>query len=181
MMLRTVLSLTVAVGLLVAPAIAAQQQQHGSGHPSGGSHPAFGSWHSAGGHSTPISHGAVHPPQGQTAPIAPNQTRSGTSYYRGTTHYSSGQALNASYARDAASYPGGAWVYGNGGRWYNGYWHSYWANADWVWFDGFYGFWFPLDGATVFVYESAPGVCEYWDGSEWVPYYDPDTGYYCPY
>jgi hypothetical protein len=89
--------------------------------------------------------------------------------------------VNPTYARHGSSYPGGAWVYNNQGRWYNGYWHNYWSNASWVWFRGYYGFWFPLDGATVFVYEVAPSVCQYWDGSGWVPYYDPDTGYYCPY
>lgn len=89
--------------------------------------------------------------------------------------------MNANYAVRGASYPGGAWMYGNQGRWYNGYWHNYWSGASWTWFNGYYGFWFPLDGVSVFVYEVAPNVCQYWDGSQWVPYYDPDTGYYCPY
>lgn len=181
-----------AVALFIAPTLASAQHNNNghssnSGHSSGGhstaSHASFGAWHSAGGHTTPLSHGAV-PARGSQAPqqhIVPNSTYHGAPYYRGTTHYTSSHALNASYARNAGSYPGAAWVFSGNGRWYNGYWHNYWANADWVWFNGFYGFWFPLDGVNVFVYEVAPGVCQYWDGNEWVPYYDPDTGYYCPY
>lgn len=189
-MLRSVITTMVAIALFVAPAVAAQQQ-HGthstSGHPAGGGHPAsggshatFGSWHSATTHTTPLTHGVAHQPQ-HAAVIPANRTVNGTPYYRGTTHYTSSHTPNATYARNANAYPGASWVYTGGHRWYNGYWHQYWASADWVWYNGFYGFWFPLDGVTVFVYEAAPGVCQYWDGSQWVPYYDPSTGFYCPY
>jgi hypothetical protein len=169
-------SVAIALALSIVPA-AAIAQRPGSGHPA--AHPAFGGWHAA----PPISH-AVPParlPQGTPPRIAPNRTVHGTPYYQGTTHYRNPGTLNAFYARHPNSYPGGAWVYTNGRRWYNGYWHRYWTGAHWTWFRGFYGFWFPLNLLTVFVYEAAPGVCDYWDGYEWIPYYDPLTGYYCPY
>ncbi len=186
-------TLVIGLSTLVPLASGAAQQQGHPQHPSQGSHPApqgghpaapqhasFGNWHASGSRPAPISHAPARPPA-STAHVGPNGTYHGTARYRGTTHYSSGRTVNVTYVRNAGAYPGATWVFSNQGRWYNGYWHNYWSGASWVWFQGFYGFWFPLDGATVFVYEVAPGVCQYWDGAEWVAYYDPTTGYYCPY
>jgi hypothetical protein len=66
--------------------------------------------------------------------------------------------------------------------WYDGYWHSYWANEPWTWFNGNYGFWFDNGGVSTFVYEESPGVCSYWNGAGWMPWYDPPLSPYpCPY
>lgn len=181
----------ITLALLASPIAASAQ--HGGGHAAGGhaagghavggsptgGHATFGNWHAA----PPVTRGVppARVPQAPMPRTVPNHTINGTPYYRGTTHYSNPGPLNDYYARHPNMYPGGSWSYSRGSRWYNGYWHHYWGGAHWTWFGGFYGFWFPLNAITVFVYEAAPGVCQYWDGYEWVPYYDPDTGYYCPY
>jgi hypothetical protein len=177
--MRKILLFGIALAMIAAPVVVSAQRP--AGHPPvhvTGSRPVFGGWHAA----PPVSHSIppARPPQRPQPRPVPNNTVHGTPYYRGTTHYAHPGAYNPYYARHPNMYPG-SWVYTGGRRWYNGYWHSYWARENWVWFGGFYGFWFPLNFITVFVYEEGPGVCEYWDGYEWVPYYDPDTGYYCPY
>ncbi|MGH7736252.1 MAG: hypothetical protein ACREMP_00020, partial [Candidatus Tyrphobacter sp.] len=107
----------------------------------------------------------------------------GAPAYRGSASYERrGEYghVNAYYVRHPGSFGGGWRGYG-GNRWYDGYWHNYWGWESWLWWGGHYGFWFPFNGLNVFVYEVSPQVCQYWDGYEWVPYYDPNTGYYCPY
>ncbi len=96
------------------------------------------------------------------------------------TGYFGHRTVNNYYVRNPEAY-GGRWEDEDSGRWYDGYWHNYWDNASWLWWGGHYGFWFPFNGIDVFVYEVSPDVCQYWDGYEWVPYYDPQYGYYCPY
>lgn len=167
--MRKSLLLAIAVTLLASTGLVSAQRT---------ARPVFGGWHAA----APISRSVpvTHAPQAAQPRTVPNGTIHGTPYYHGTTHYMNPSPYNHYYARHPNMYPG-SWVYAGGYRWYNGYWHSYWASAHWVWFGGFYGFWFPLNSMTVFVSEAAPGVCQYWDGYGWVPYYDPATGYYCPY
>jgi hypothetical protein len=169
MMVRKRLLLGIAFTLVVSAGAASAQRRAG---------PVFGGWHAAPpvSRSIPVSRAPEAP---QPRPV-PNGSIHGTPYYRGTTHYVNPDSYNGYYARHPNMYPG-SWVYTGGRRWYNGYWHSYWGRERWVWFGGFYGFWYPLNFLTVFVYEAAPGVCQYWDGYGWVPYYDPATGYYCPY
>jgi hypothetical protein len=109
-----------------------------------------------------------------------------TSFVRGVTSYHSGRyhgaALNATYARHPSDYGGSHWASYGGHRWYDGYWHNYWTSQDWVWWGGHYGFWLDVDGIEVFVYEYAPGDCQFWNGSGWASWYDaPFTPYYCPY
>jgi len=85
--------------------------------------------------------------------------------------------LNRVYALRPVLYHG-YW----GGGWYHGYWHAYWAAQPWFWYGGYYGFWLSVAAASVFVAETAPGVCGYWNGYAWVPYWNPPyTPYYCPY
>jgi len=89
--------------------------------------------------------------------------------------------INTAYA----AHPGsdhGQWATTGGTRWYNGYWHDYWNNEQWTNWGGHYGFWLNLDGLNAFVYEYSPGVCWYWNGYEWSPWWNPPlTPYYCPY
>jgi hypothetical protein len=106
--------------------------------------------------------------------------RSDAAFYRDVTRFhdtGSTLRLNREYARYATHY-NGYW----GGGWYHGYWHDYWAYQPWVWYNGFYGFWLPVAEVNVFVRETEPGACQYWNGDEWVPWWDPPyTPYYCPY
>ncbi len=96
-------------------------------------------------------------------------------------HYG-GVSVNVSYALHPGGYPGAHWMYYGGHRWYDGYWYNYWGNQPWLWWGGYYGFWIDLDGIQVFVYESSPGECMFWNGYAWTPWYDPPyTPYYCPY
>ena len=56
-----------------------------------------------------------------------------------------------------AGHPGsdhGHWNHGPHGRYYHGYWHGYWVDQHWVWWRGFYGFWLPLGGISIFVSEA---------------------------
>jgi hypothetical protein len=86
--------------------------------------------------------------------------------------------INTVYAEHAAFFHGAYW----GDGWYHGYWHSYWAAQPWAWYNGSYGFWLAAAGVNVFLTETSPGVCSYWNGVAWVPYYNPPyTPYYCPY
>jgi hypothetical protein len=102
-------------------------------------------------------------------------------FYRSVTVYHNAQyqiRLNPYYALHPAFYPHGYW----GAGWYHGYWHGYWAHEPWLWYNGAYGFWLSLAGTEVFVREVAPGVCSYWNGAGWVPWWNPPyTPYYCPY
>ncbi len=101
-----------------------------------------------------------------------------TSYHSSRYHY----GVVARYAMHPSYYGGAHWAYYGGHHWYDGYWYNYWANQDWMWWGGYFGFWLDLDGIDVFVYESSPGVCEYWNGFMWVGWYNPPwTPYYCPY
>lgn len=69
-----------------------------------------------------------------------------------------------------------------GDGWYHGYWHNYWVNEPWTWYEGNYGFWVNNGGVNTFVYETSPGVCSYWNGSDWVSWYDPPLSPNpCPY
>ncbi|HXW77533.1 MAG TPA: hypothetical protein VEJ20_08995 [Candidatus Eremiobacteraceae bacterium] len=103
-----------------------------------------------------------------------------TTVYQDITNYHINEyhtTVNVYYA----GHPGidhGYWTNG----WYHGYWHDYWQNQQWMWWSNHYGFWLDLDGMNVFVYEYSPGVCWYWNGYEWLPWYNPPyTPYQCPY
>jgi hypothetical protein len=97
-----------------------------------------------------------------------------------TSRYGAG--VDARYASHPSYYGGAQWASSGGGRWYNGYWHRYWGNQDWLWWNSHYGFWLDLNGINVFVYESAPGDCQLWNGYAWISWYDPPfTPYGCPY
>jgi hypothetical protein len=85
--------------------------------------------------------------------------------------------VNRVYALHPHDYHG----YWKGG-WYHGYWYGYWGAQPWLWYQGYYGFWLAAPTTTIFVAETAPGVCSYWNGYAWVPYWNPPyTPYYCPY
>jgi len=85
--------------------------------------------------------------------------------------------VNTAYA----GHPGSDRGYWSSG-WYHGYWHDYWQNQDWTNWGGHYGFWLNLDGVNVFAYEYSTGVCWYWNGYQWVPWWNPPyTPYECPY
>jgi hypothetical protein len=85
--------------------------------------------------------------------------------------------LNRVYALHPRYYHG-HWA----GGWYHGYWYGFWAGMPWAWYQGNYGFWLTVAAASVFVAETSPGVCSYWNGYAWVPYWNPPyTPYYCPY
>jgi len=173
---------------------------HGTPRPSGSSgyhpttfHPSSTNYHStpANSHSTPtkyhpsstnyhstpaISHPATsHSVQGIAhGRIADPHFYSGVSAYH-RAHYTA--SLNKTYALHPHDYHGHY-----AGGWYHGYWHEYWAAQPWLWFNGYYGFWLDIPPTVVFVAEMAPGVCVYWNGYAWVPYWDPPyTPYYCPY
>jgi hypothetical protein len=82
------------------------------------------------------------------------------------THY--GTAVNPAYALHPSEH--------------HGYWHQYWANQPWIRYNGHYGFWLALGATAVFVAETSPGICAYWNGYAWVPYWNPPhTPYHCPY
>jgi hypothetical protein len=96
-----------------------------------------------------------------------------TAYHANRYH----TTVNVNYA----AHPGYDHGYWNNG-WYHGYWHDYWANQEWTNWSGHYGFWLNLDGLNTFVYEYSPGVCWYYNGFEWLPWYNaPYTPYQCPY
>jgi hypothetical protein len=101
-------------------------------------------------------------------------------FYRSIEAYHDAQSkirLNAEYARNPAKFHG-YWA----GGWYHGYWHQYWAANEWAWYQGGYGFWLPVYGTTVFLQETSPGVCSYWNGFAWVSWWNPPfTPYTCPY
>lgn len=109
-----------------------------------------------------------------------NVTIRNTQVYRDINNYHVNQYhtnVNVGYAAHPGSDRG---YYANG--WYHGYWHDYWAQQNWTSWGGHYGFWLALDGLNVFVYEYSPGVCWYWNGYEWAPWYNPPyTSYDCPY
>jgi hypothetical protein len=100
--------------------------------------------------------------------------------YRDITNYHINiyhTTVNIDYASRPGS-DGGYWQNG----WYHGYWHDYWSQQPWINWSNHYGFWLDLDGMNVFVYEYSPGVCWYWNGSSWQPWYNPPyTLYECPY
>jgi hypothetical protein len=106
--------------------------------------------------------------------------RTDRSFYRDISSYHDARStvrIRAEYARYPEHYHG-YW----GGGWYHGYFHEYWAYQPWVWYSGYYGFWLPVGGVNVFVRETEPGVCHYWNGDAWVSWWDPPyTPYYCPY
>ena len=82
---------------------------------------------------------------------------------------------------DLAAHPGTDHGYWSNG-WYHGYWHEYWNREAWISWHGHYGFWLTFNGLDAFVYEYTPGVCSYWDGTEWVPWWNPPyTPYHCPF
>jgi hypothetical protein len=86
--------------------------------------------------------------------------------------------FNSNWANHPNQYPNGHWNNG----WYNGYWHNYWGNENWEWWGGSYGFWLGLAAGEIFVTETQPGVCNYWDGVQWAPWYTQGTTpYQCPY
>ena len=192
--LRKTLGVAFAASILLSAVPAAAQQHGGSGRGSGGGGRSYSSGRGSGGYRGGAPSGGYRggAPSGGYRGGAPSGGYNGG--YRGTPSYSGGYRggssyrggsyahgnVNAYYARNPEAYRG-YWAYGNGGRYYNGYWRNYWGSASWLWWGGHFGFWFPYNGINVFVYETSPDSCQYWDGYEWVPYYDPDTGYYCPY
>lgn len=108
-----------------------------------------------------------------------------TTWVRGVTSYHMSRyhvSVNVTYVSSPRSYPSAHWAYYNGHRWWDGYWYNYWADQNWIWWNGEYGFWLSYGGINLFVYEYAPGDCNYWNGNAWVPWYDPPyTPYSCPY
>jgi len=123
---------------------------------------------------------ATRPVQVSRPQITRNVTVRNTQVYRDITNYHINRyhtTVNVAFA----AHPGsdhGYWANG----WYHGYWYDYWANQNWTSWGGHTGFWLSLDGLNVFVYEYSPGVCWYWNGYQWVPWYNPPyTPYYCPY
>jgi hypothetical protein len=123
---------------------------------------------------------ATHPVQVFRPQVTRNVTIRNPQVYRDINNYHVNEyhtTFNVTYAAHPGSDRG---YWGNG--WYHGYWHDYWAQQNWTSWGGHYGFWLALDGLNVFVYEYSPGVCWYWDGSEWAPWYNPPyTPYDCPY
>lgn len=135
----------------------------------------------------PVPHMApdqFHPATHPVVEYHPRTTRDvtihDTTVYKDITNYHINQYHTTFNVRYAA-HPGsdqGYWANG----WYHGYWHDYWINQPWVSWSGHYGFWLSLDGLNLFVYEYSPGVCWYWNGYAWVPWYNPPyTPYECPY
>jgi len=141
-------------------------------------HPVTPSYHhtspsssSGGSHTTRTMYGSVHM-------RSSSWVRGLSSYHQSRYHVS----INITFAQHPYHYPNAHWSYYNGHRWWDGYWHYYWIDQDWMWWNGEYGFWLDYDGIDVFVYEYSPGLCRFWDGYEWAPWYDPPwTPYYCPY
>ncbi len=188
--------------LLASSAVSAEPAHEGGGSPRGAAPPVHYS-HPAAPHAAPapVTHSVVprssapdqfHPaasPRTAVRNYTPTVTRNvkvGTNpqIYKNITNYHINQyhtTVNVTYA----AHPGsdrGIWVNNGGVRWYNGYWHDYWNQESWIDWGGHYGFWLSLDGLNVFVYEYSPGVCWYWNGYEWAPWWNPPyTPYYCPY
>jgi len=123
---------------------------------------------------------ATRPVRVSVPQITRNVTIRNPQIYRDINNYHINQyhtTVNIGFASRPGSDRG---YWGNG--WYHGYWHDYWQRQNWTNWGGHYGFWFALDGINVFVYEYSPGVCWYWDGSEYAPWYNPPyTPYDCPY
>jgi len=188
--LRNVFGMLVVAALAAAPAAAAPQ--HASA-------PATHYTHPAAPHAAPISRAPVphtapdkfHPASKPNQPVheyTPKVTRNvkitSSQTYKDVTSYHINKyhtTVNVTYA----GHPGsdhGSWRYSGQVRWYDGYWHDYWTNEQWTNWGGHYGFWLNLDGLNFFVYEYSPGVCWYWNGYEWTPWWNPPfTPYYCPY
>jgi hypothetical protein len=90
-------------------------------------------------------------------------------------------AYHSTLNEEFAAHPGSDHGYWRNG-WYHGYWHDYWDRERWIVWQGHYGFWLTFNGLNAFVYEYTPGVCSYWDGTEWVPWWNPPyTPYRCPF
>jgi hypothetical protein len=210
--MRFLLFLSCATLLLVASPVTAQPQPgHGNQHPpSGGGHPPQGGaqpghpgpgtvrapihyQHPSAPQQTQVRYNPVplhqapdqfHPATRSVQVYQPQVTRNvtirNTQVIRDITNYHINRyhtTINVAFAAHRGSDHG----YWNNG-WYHGYWHDYWDNQNWVSWGGHYGFWLALDGLNVFVYEYSPGDCWYWNGYEWVPWYNPPyTPYYCPY
>jgi len=125
-------------------------------------------------------HPANHPVQVYRPQVTRNVTIRNTQVLRDITNYHINRYHTTANVRFAA-HPGSDRGYWSNG-WYHGYWHDYWANQNWVSWGGHYGFWLTLDGLNVFVYEYSPGTCWYWNGYQYVPWYNPPyTPYNCPY
>jgi hypothetical protein len=158
-------------------------------------HPATTTYHSAStnyhaapasGHSTAVK-SSVSSTNHRSELLAPGVTRgiargkiSNPRFYGGITALHDAHStlrLVRQYALHPALYRG-YWA----GGWYHGYWHQYWAYQPWAWYNNHYGFWLANNSANVFVVETTPGVCSYWNGFAWVSWWNPPyTPYYCPY
>jgi hypothetical protein len=176
-----------AIGLILS-SIPATAQPNRGGRPGGQQHYQ----HPAAPHAAPVVHQPVphtapdqfhpasRPVQEYTPRVTRNVTINTSQMYRDVTNYHINRyhtTVNVTYAARPGSDRG---YWGNG--WYHGYWHDYWLNQDWTNWGGHYGFWFNLDGVNVFLYEYSPGVCWYWNGYQWLPWWNPPyTPYYCPY
>jgi hypothetical protein len=195
--MRSIFETALAASALILAGAAAAPQSHG-----GGAHaaPPMHYSHPAATRSMPVSHAPVpqraapdqfHPaasPHTAVREYTPTTQRNvrvtNRQAYTNVSNYHINKyhtTVNTAYA----AHPGsdhGQWVNADGTRWYNGYWHDYWKNEEWTNWGGHYGFWLNLDGVNDFVYEYSPGVCWYWNGYEWGPWYNPPyTPYECPY
>jgi hypothetical protein len=183
--------------MLLFATLAAQPNHNGGGRPAGGGAPARAPvhyTHPAAPNQVQVQYhpipraaapdqfhpAATRPVQVSRPQITRNVTVRNTQVYRDITNYHINRyhtTVNVAFA----AHPGsdhGYWANG----WYHGYWYDYWANQNWTSWGGHTGFWLSLDGLNVFVYEYSPGVCWYWNGYQWVPWYNPPyTPYYCPY
>lgn len=188
--MKSLLQIVLAVGLVLAnsPAPAAPSRGGAPARPAAAPHYQ----HPAAPHAAPIVrepvahaapdqfHPASRPVREYTPQVTRNVAITNHQVYKDITSYHINHyhtTVNVKYA----GHPGsdrGYWANG----WYHGYWHDYWANQDWTAWGGHYGFWLNLDGLNAFVYEYSPGVCWYWNGYAWTPWWNPPyTPYECPY